>query len=242
MQQIAMNKQISTKTSLAKRLLDLLETKVQGGKRFKQLEELSAINARRWNAFSLGSQQPTVEMIEAVCRLWPQHAFWLATGIEDSTTGHTDPMLRESKHYDVEDVAAEIFQWRLSRKYEPEKLFGLMKKAADAKDWKDWKSFANLFDEHGYINRLNITMKLLAWLTKEEEHRPEYELEILRMLFIENAPQETRVEEVFFDWKNNTDSPKLKLHEPYLSQVLRMKKNLLNGVVAEEIKSKKTKK
>lgn len=229
-------------SDLTCRVLTLIEKKTSGSRHLKMMEDFTGVSSERWKAISAKKQNVTIEIFEVVCKTWPQHAFWLATGIEDSITGHTNPEIRDSKNYDVEDVAAEIFQWKLSRKYEPEKLFGLMKKAADAKDWKDWKSFADLFDEHGYISRLNITMKLLAWLTKEEEHRPEYELEILRMLFIENAPQETRVEEVFFDWKNNTESPKLKLHEPYLSQVLRMKKSLSDGVVGEEIKKQKTKK
>lgn len=229
-------------STLGIRLLGLIETKIQGGKRFKQLEELTGIGARRWNAFSLGSQQPTIEMVEAVCKAWPQHAFWLATGIEDSSTGHTNPEMRESNRYEIEDVAAEIFKWKLSRKYEPEKVFGVMKKSVDVKNWKDYKSFADLFDEKGCISRLDISMKLLAWLTKEEESRPEYELEILRVLFMENAPVNARVEEVFFDWKNGEDSPKLKLNEPYLSQVLKLKKTTATEAFNDAPVVKKTKK
>ena len=229
-------------SSLGTRLLSLIETKIQGGKRFKQLEELTGIGARRWNAFSLGSQQPTIEMIEAVSKTWPQHAFWLATGIQDSSTGHTDPEMRESNRYEIEDVAAELFQWKLSRKYEPEKLFGLMRKAIDAKDWKEWKSFADLFDEEGYISRLDITMKLLGWLTKDEDERPEYELEILRMIFMEFAPVKTRGEEMFFGWKNDKNLPKLKLLEPYLTQVLKLKKATSTNEPVDEPALKKTKK
>jgi hypothetical protein len=224
MQQIAMNKQKTSIPSLSTRLLSLIDVKVSGGKRFKQLEELTGIGARRWNAFSLGNQQPTIEMIEAVSKLWPQHAFWLATGIEDSTCGHTDPALRETKNYDVEDVAAELFLLKLNVHYKPETFLGLMKRSANAQNWKDWKSFADLFDDEGYITRLNITMKLLTWLSKEEEERQQYELEIMRLLFIENAPMQARAEEVFFDWKNENQSQRLRLHEPYLSQVLRFKK------------------
>jgi hypothetical protein len=211
-------------TTISERLLTLIDQKLNSSKRFKNLEDLTGVGSRKWNSFALGEQKATVEMIEAASKVWPQHAFWLATGIEDSSTGHTDPNMRESNHYEIEDVAEEIFKWKLSRKYEPEKLFGLMRKSVDAKDWKNYKSFADLFDDNGYISKLDISMRLLAWLTKEEESRPEYELEILRMLFMENAPVNTRVEEVFFDWKKGQDSPKLKLHEPYLSQVLRLKK------------------
>ena len=207
-------------SSLGIRLLSLIETKIQGGKRFKQLEELTGIGARRWNAFSLGSQQPTIEMIEAVSKTWPQHAFWLATGIEDSWAGHTNPEMNESNHAHMEITAAELFQWKLCRKYAPDQLFGLMKKAVDAKNWKEWKSFADLFDEQGYISKLNITMTVLAWLTKEEDARPEYELELMRKLIMDDAPLSARAEEAFFDWKNGEASPKLKLLEPYLTEVL----------------------
>jgi hypothetical protein len=206
------------------------------------MAELSGIASDRWSAVFSERQRPTVEMIEAIAKIWPQHAFWLATGIEDSSTGHTNPEMRESNSYEIEDVAAEIFKWKLSRKYEPEKLFGLMRKSVDAKDWKDYKSFADLFDDNGYVSKLDISMRLLAWLTKEEESRPEYELEILRMLFMENAPVNTRVEEVFFDWKNGQDSPKLKLHEPYLSQVLKLKKATSVDETIDATEVKKTKK
>ena len=81
----------ANKTTLANRLMRLIETKVRVSKRFQQLEELTGIGARRWNSFSLGSQQPTVEMIEAVSKIWPQHAFWLMTGVEDVETGHIAP-------------------------------------------------------------------------------------------------------------------------------------------------------
>jgi hypothetical protein len=215
-------------SDLTCRVLKLIECKTSGSKHLKMMEELTGISSERWKAISAKKQNVTIEILEVVCKTWPQHAFWLATGIEDSSTGHTNPELRESRQYEIEDVAAEIFEWKLNRKYEPEKLFGLMKKSVDAKNWKDYKSFADLFDDNGFISKLDISMRVLAWLTKEEELRPEYELEILRMLFMENAPVNTRVEEVFFDWKEGQDSSKLKLHEPYLSQVLRLKKAASN--------------
>lgn len=210
-------------STLTERLFSLVNLKVDSRRPYKNMQELTGIASDRWSAVFSERQRPTVEMIEAVAKIWPQHAFWLATGIEDSIAGHTNPEIRDSKHWGAEYVAEEIFQWKLSRKYHPEKLFGFMRKPVNGANLKEWKSFADLFDEKGYVSRLNISMKLLAWLTKEEDTRPEYEREILRLLYMQEAPGEARSEETFFNWESNETSPKVQLKEPYLTQLLKLK-------------------
>jgi hypothetical protein len=221
-------------STISTRLLVLINQKLNSSKKFKTLEDMTGVGSRKWNSFALGEQKATVEMIEAASKIWPQHAFWLATGIDDSLTGHTNPEIRESNRYEIEDLTTEIFQWKLDREHEPEKLLGLMRKSAEAKDWKEWKSFADLFDDQGYISKLNVTTKIMAWLSKEEGARPEYELGILRIRFIKNAPVNIDGDAEFFDWKNGEASPKLKLLEPYLTEVLKLKKaTSINGSVDE---------
>jgi hypothetical protein len=218
-------------TPISERLLLLIDLKMQTGKRFKSLEALTGVPARKWNSFTLRKQESTIEMIEAASKIWPQHAFWLATGIEDAAVGHTNPSMRESAHsYQIEDVTEELFRLKLSTKYEPEKLSGLLRKSVDEDNYQDYKNFAHLFDDDGYISKLNVSVRLLSWLSKEEEVRPEYELEEMRSLLMSIAPMTTRAQEVFFGFKENANIKKdarpgeLKLIEPYRSQVLKLKK------------------
>jgi hypothetical protein len=77
--------------NLSERLLLLINIKVDAQRRFKEMEKKSGIGSDRWSAFSLGRQRPTAEMIEAAGKIWPEHAFWLLTGIEDQTYGHLEP-------------------------------------------------------------------------------------------------------------------------------------------------------
>lgn len=51
----------------------------------------TAVSAGRWRNFYSGHQKAAAEMIEAAAKIWPQHAFWLATGISDVANGHVAP-------------------------------------------------------------------------------------------------------------------------------------------------------
>lgn len=77
--------------TLKTRLLLLIKTKLDEKGQFKALENLTGIKANHWRDCNAGKQRPTAEMIEAVSRLWPEHAFWLATGISDPQHGHSAP-------------------------------------------------------------------------------------------------------------------------------------------------------
>lgn len=89
-------------TSLTERALTLMAHVTNKQRKFKQLEEVTAIPADRWSALSLGRQRPTAEMIEALARAWPEHAFWLVTGMTDNEFSHTAP-----DQSNVLDVACE---------------------------------------------------------------------------------------------------------------------------------------
>ena len=77
---------MSTAT-LPDRINLLVQALTQENRRYKHLEDLTGIPADRWKAFALGRQRPTAEMIEAVCLVWPEHAYWIATGLTDSVEG-----------------------------------------------------------------------------------------------------------------------------------------------------------
>ncbi len=85
-------------TTLQSRLLMLIREEVKQSRKFKELENLTGIPADRWSAVEHGRQRPTCEMIEAVCKQWPQYAYWLATGFVDSNYGHSVPFIEAWQH------------------------------------------------------------------------------------------------------------------------------------------------
>lgn len=52
----------------------------------------STVSAGRWRNFYSGHQKASTDMVEAASKLWPQYAFWLATGITDAANGHIAPV------------------------------------------------------------------------------------------------------------------------------------------------------
>lgn len=58
---------------------------------WQRLEELTGVTAARWRKAYASLQRPTPDMVQAICRLRPQYAFWVATGITDAEHGHKAP-------------------------------------------------------------------------------------------------------------------------------------------------------
>lgn len=58
---------------------------------WQRLENLTGIAAQRWRKAYTRIQRPTPDMIQALCRLKPEYAFWMATGITDAEFGHKAP-------------------------------------------------------------------------------------------------------------------------------------------------------
>lgn len=68
------------------------ERKPLGGHGFwERLSEYTKINSKRWRKVYSREQRITSDMLEALSKLFPEYAFWLATGITDITNGHTAP-------------------------------------------------------------------------------------------------------------------------------------------------------
>ena len=78
-------------SSLSERFVQLIDAKTELGRRWTFLEEASGIPKLSWRKAYIGGQRPTAEMLEAVGRLWPEHAFWLTTGCTDNRNGHSSP-------------------------------------------------------------------------------------------------------------------------------------------------------
>lgn len=59
-----------------------------GGKpvRYKAIEEHLGVSARKWQNLCNYAQQPSIEMLQAIGKLYPQYSEWLLTG---TTTGRS---------------------------------------------------------------------------------------------------------------------------------------------------------
>ena len=73
------------------RLRALIEQAISTERKWKELEKLTGIASSSWVDFNRGKKRATADMIEAVSVVWPQYAFWLATGISDPQHGHVAP-------------------------------------------------------------------------------------------------------------------------------------------------------
>lgn len=58
---------------------------------WERFSQDTGIPAQRWRNVMSRRQKVTLEMLEALTRRHPQHAFWLATGITDVANGHVAP-------------------------------------------------------------------------------------------------------------------------------------------------------
>jgi len=79
------------RNDIIQRILSVIRSKTSDRRRLKELEEETGIPDRNWKQVWSGKQRPTAHMIEALCRRWPEYAFWVATGITDESNGHTAP-------------------------------------------------------------------------------------------------------------------------------------------------------
>jgi hypothetical protein len=79
------------KRTIKGRLRLLVTAKTTEKKRFEQLESATNISWETWRTWWRRDHSPSSQVIEAVGKAWPEHAFWLVTGITDVEAGHTMP-------------------------------------------------------------------------------------------------------------------------------------------------------
>lgn len=90
---------------MRERILDIIERVTESHRKFKNFEELTGINAQKWQNFSQGKQRANDEMIEAIGKAFPQYAYWLVTGKTDEKSGHVSPILERMRE-DLQKVRA----------------------------------------------------------------------------------------------------------------------------------------
>lgn len=78
-------------SQLRDRLVSLITALVPEKGRFRTLAAKSQLTEDAWRGMWYDRQRASVYMIEFAAREWPQHAFWLATGVTDQRAGHSAP-------------------------------------------------------------------------------------------------------------------------------------------------------
>ncbi len=77
--------------TIGARLRLLATAKTPEKKRFERLEQETGIPSATWRTWWRREATPSGQIIEATAKAWPEHAFWLVTGITDVEAGHTMP-------------------------------------------------------------------------------------------------------------------------------------------------------
>lgn len=77
--------------SIENRLLAILFDKYDQSNLFAELERQTGISRASWKAVRHKKQRATSQMIEAVAKLWPDYAYWLACGDTEPEFGHVAP-------------------------------------------------------------------------------------------------------------------------------------------------------
>lgn len=88
---------------MRERILQIIEWKTDGHRKFKHFEELTGINAQKWQNLGQGKQRANDEMIESIGKVFPQYAYWLVTGKTDEAHGHISPILERIRE-DLQQV------------------------------------------------------------------------------------------------------------------------------------------
>lgn len=79
--------------SIEMRIAILIQTVLNGKNDWKKLEDLTGIKSVKWRHFNAGVIKPSLEMVEKLCKEFPQYAFWLSTGLTDYDAGHLAPQI-----------------------------------------------------------------------------------------------------------------------------------------------------
>ena len=88
-------------TTLEDRFIFVLRADGEPYGYWQRLEGHTGIAAARWRKAYTRQQRPTADMIEALCKLKPQYAFWLVTGADGSGLEHISPPILEWRLVDV---------------------------------------------------------------------------------------------------------------------------------------------
>jgi hypothetical protein len=118
------------------RVLSIISAVVDDARRSKALEEETGIPSTNWKNVWSSKQRPTIHMVEALARRWPQYAFWLISGITDEANGHTAPdrawtCNQSRSEKEIEEVARDYFNLKI---FYQNALYGLDTSSVNAEN------------------------------------------------------------------------------------------------------------
>jgi hypothetical protein len=70
------------------------------------LEEQTGVVASRWNKVKTGQNEMRASDVEALVQVWPEYAYWLATGKEIIEAGQISPLTR--REYTTSKTAPKV--------------------------------------------------------------------------------------------------------------------------------------
>lgn len=161
------------KRTIGSRLRLLATAKTPEKKRFEHLEEKTGIPSATWRTWWRREGTPSGQMIEAVAKAWPEHAFWLVTGITDVEAGHTMPTppalvkpyidpfpetpFSAKSHYDFAINSGEATSWATTSEEPSGVLLG------DTRFGKWPNGAKEFFDYTSKYLRYTIELQTLYW-------------------------------------------------------------------------------
>jgi hypothetical protein len=98
--------------TLSARLRLAIEAETKAHGRYAFLGTRSHVPAATWRTWWNRGATPNGALVEAVASLWPQYAFWLATGRTDARCGHIKPapgLAEEACSVDADKVIQTAF-------------------------------------------------------------------------------------------------------------------------------------
>lgn len=69
----------------------------EAGLKNPELEEITGIKATTWGNLRTGKQRANEDHIAAICKLKPEYAYWIATGLTLPQAGQISPELEATR-------------------------------------------------------------------------------------------------------------------------------------------------
>jgi len=60
------------------------------------LEKKTGVDRKRWSNVKLGHAEMKANDLQALCQVWPEYAYWLATGFERPDKGDISPLTKKA--------------------------------------------------------------------------------------------------------------------------------------------------
>jgi len=111
---------IDLKSEISKRLEQLIVTKLGEEKNFyAALERTTGVDRETWKHWYLKPNvvDPSVKLLKSAFELWPEHAFWLSTGLTDVGAGHVAPDDKMNEFLTTQPDHEKIKKVKVATKY-----------------------------------------------------------------------------------------------------------------------------